>query len=221
MKKKCPQCKLVNYPTAPECMRCGSALRRISAEQEPQALRSRVLRRCAVLAMVSVAAIASFYVSLIFSAKELSFEQRNTVRNAIEVIDRSGFSREAFMLRRVAVFRSTDNWLNASVAKENAFAATNFPFQIVTVYSDYFTYPLDDVEQAAILLHEAKHLQGADEKDAYEFVWRNREKLGWTGEKYAASTVWNEIRNQTRDYVPGLFVCDVNNFGDCTEPYRP
>lgn len=139
------------------------------------------------------------------------------VGDSIDVLEKRGFTNEAFMLRRLAVFRSSDNWLNASVEKENAFAATNFPFEIVTIYPDFFTRTANDIERAAILLHEAKHLQGADEKEAYEFVWRNRKKIGWTNEKYGSSTFWGEIRKQTKDFVPALFVCDVNAFSDCTE----
>jgi len=162
--------------------------------------------------------LAGFYISLVFSAEPPSFDQRQSIAAAINILDSKGFTSEAMILRRLAVFRSSDNWLNASVAKENAFAATNFPFEIVTVYPDFFAYPADDLERAAILLHEAKHLQGADEKEAYEFVWKNRQKLGWTSDIYSGSDTWNEVRKQTRDYVPHLFVCNVNPFGDCTEP---
>jgi hypothetical protein len=70
----------------------------------------------------------------------------------------------------VAVFRANDNWLNASVEKENAYAATNYPFEIVTIYPDFFRFTVDDTERAAILLHEAQHLKGKDEKESYEFV---------------------------------------------------
>ena len=87
----------------------------------------------------------------------------------------------------------------------------------MTLYEDFFTYPVDEVERAAILLHEAKHLQGQDEKEAYEFMWKNRKKLGWISEKYQRSIIWQGVRKQTREYAPNLFVCDVNPFGDCTE----
>jgi hypothetical protein len=161
--------------------------------------------------------LAGFYVSLVFSAASLSYEQRKTVERSVQILEEKGFSDEAFMLKRLAVFRSNDNWLNASVAKESAFAATNFPFEIVTIYPEFFTYPIDETERAAILLHEAKHLQGADEKEAYEFVWRNRKKLGYVAEIYNGSAVFIEIRKQTREFAPNLFVCDANPSGDCTE----
>ena len=218
MKKKCPQCKLVNYPTAQACIRCGSALLRIDYEPpiERQAP-SKLGRRIVVFLLVCGAAVMGFYLSLIFSAAPLDHEQKKTVYAAIDLLESKGFSKEVFLLRRLAAYRAEDNWLNASVEKENAFAATNFPFEIVTTYPDFFLLPTDDVERAAILLHEAKHLEGADEKEAYEFVWRNRQKLGWTSENYANSEIWSQVRKQTRDHVPGLFVCEINTFGDCTE----
>jgi hypothetical protein len=103
------------------------------------------------------------------------------------------------------------------VAKESAYAATNFPFEILTLYRDFFTYPADDTERAAILLHEAKHLAGKNEHDAYEYVWKHRKQLGWTSDKYYTSPVWQGIRKQTKDNVPLLFVCDFNEGGDCTQ----
>ncbi|NOT47807.1 MAG: hypothetical protein HOP17_08665 [Acidobacteria bacterium] len=220
MKKKCLQCRLVNYPTANECVRCGSMLT-IEFEKVASSFAQKLIGRAIFFLFVCFAAIAGFYASLVFSSKAMTYEQKRTIGESTDLLRSRGFTTEALILAHLATFRSTDNWLNASVVKENAFAAANFPLGIVTIYSDFFTYPADEVERAAILLHEAKHLQGADEKEAYEFVWRNRDKLGWTSEKYSESVVWNEIRKQTRDYVPGLFVCDVNPAGDCTESRVP
>ncbi len=217
MKKKCPRCNLVNYQTASECARCGSALLDGAADEAREKRGPNLLRRAVVCLIVLFAALGGFYASMVFSAKGLGYDEKRSIYGCIQILERQGFADEAFLLRRLAVFRSTDNWLNSSVVKENAFAATNFPFGIVTVYSDFFTYPVDDVERAAILLHEAKHMQGADEPEAYEFVWRNRKKLGWTTEIYSNSTVFLEIRKQTKEYAPGVFVCDVNPNGDCTE----
>ncbi|MEO6654487.1 MAG: hypothetical protein ABIO36_00240 [Pyrinomonadaceae bacterium] len=151
------------------------------------------------------------------SAKSLTIAEKATVRSAIKVLREKGFSRDAAILDNFTVFRSNDNWLNASVAKENAYAATNFPFEIMTLYPDFFTYPVDDTERAAILLHEARHLAGKNEHDAYEFVWKNRKPLGWTREKYAATVVWQNVRKQTKDNAPDVFVCAGTEFGDCTE----
>lgn len=179
-------------------------------------LKSGFAKRTGVFIFACGFSLAGFYASLALSARPITNENESTVEAAVQVLADKGFTREVRVLRYLTMFRSTDNWLNASIEKENAYAATNFPFEIMTLYPDFFTIPLDDTERAAILLHEAQHLQGKDEKEAYEFVWKNRKRLGWTIEKYAGSTVWQNVRRQTREYSPGLFVCDFNEFGDCT-----
>ncbi len=133
------------------------------------------------------------------------------------ILQKKGFDDEVFFLDKLAVFRSNDNWLNASIDKENAYAATNFPFEIMTLYPDFYNYTVDDTERAAVLLHEAKHLQGMDEREAYDFVWKNRKKLGWISAIYRNSTVWNGVRKQTMEYSPQLFVCDEKPWRDCSE----
>lgn len=218
MNKKCTNCRLVNYPDAVKCLRCESVLVETTTVAGRRSSRmTRILVRAAICLVVCVAMIFGFYLSLIGSAKSLTLEEKQVVRAAIAVLEERGFATEALFLSKFTAYRRTDNWLNASVAKENAFAATNFPFEIMTLYPDFFTYPTDDTERAAILLHEARHLQGSDEKEAYEFVWKNRAKLGWTMGKYSRSQVWKNIRYQTREYAPHLFVCDLNDFYDCTE----
>jgi len=176
----------------------------------------RLGRRLLIFFAVCVGAVGIFYASLIMTASSLSADEVEKVKNATLYLEKHGFINEAYLLRDVATYRSNDNWLNASVPKENAFAATNYPFAIITLYPDYFTYPKDDVERSAILLHEARHLIGYGEEEAYEFVWRNKKYLGWTEEKYGQSVVWQNIRKQTREYAPNLFVCDFNPFRDCT-----
>lgn len=176
----------------------------------------RVLSRLLIFAAVCAVAVGLFYSSLIFTASPLSVNEHANVDSAIFYLEKRGFINEAFLLKDIATFRNNDNWLNASVPKENAFAATNYPFAIVTLYPDFFTYPADDVERAAILLHEARHLKGYGEEEAYEFVWRNRQYLGWTAERYADSPVWQNIRKQTVEFAPNLFVCEFNPGRDCT-----
>ena len=173
--------------------------------------------RIAICFAVCVAMLLGFYLSLTASAKGLSPEEGHQVRKAIAVLNERGFSDEIFILAHFSVFRSEDNWLNASVAKENAYAAANFPFEIITLYSDFFTYPIDDTERAAILLHESRHLRGEDEHDAYKYVWTHRDQLGWTRQKYFTSDVWRNIRSQTMDNVPELFTCPGKELSDCTE----
>jgi hypothetical protein len=87
----------------------------------------------------------------------------------------------------------------------------------MTLYPQFFSDTTDDLERAAILLHEAKHLEGKGENAAYEFVWINRKRLGWTSKKYGGSEVWLNVRGQTKEYAPGLFICETSEFGDCTE----
>jgi hypothetical protein len=218
MNKKCEQCSLINYLSAQNCVRCGAVLgesENISSNRG--FLKSRLLKRVVVCIAVVIGVLFAFYCSLVLSADSLRPPERAVVSSAIAHLEASGFNDEVFLLRHLTVFRANDNWLNASVEKENAYAATNFPFEIVTVYPDFFTYPLDDTERATILLHEAKHLQGMDEKQAYEFVWRNRKRLGWTSEKYGRSVIWRETRKLTKEYSPTMFVCDFNEFGDCTQ----
>ena len=45
---------------------------------------------------------------------------------------------------------------------------------------------MDDTERAAILLHESYHLFGSGEATALEGVWRDKQRLGWTADKYGA-----------------------------------
>ena len=218
MNKKCPSCNLVNFANIDKCARCGRVLLEVSSEgAKAKTRKPRILKRVIACVAVLLVVLFGFYLSLLFTSQSLNYDERTKVKSAIAVLDEKGFSTETFLLRYVTSFRANDNWLNASTREENAFAATNYPFEIMTVYPDFFQYPADDVERAAVLLHEAQHLQGADEKEAYEFVWKNRKQLGWTKDKYWNSNVWKNVRRQTKEVCPHLFVCDINEFGDCTE----
>ena len=219
MTKKCVECRLVNFPTATECERCGGEVRiENSPAKRVESFASKVTKRALICVLVLLIVLAGFYLSLIGSARSLSYDDKQTVRRAIAVLREKRFTDEVFYLENLAAFRGSDNWLNASVAKENAYAATNFPFEVITLYSDFFSYPIDDTERAAVLLHEARHLTGADEREAYEFVWKHRAQLGWTFTEYAESPVWHNIRRQTKDNVPELFTCTDLAYFDCTEP---
>lgn len=218
MNRKCPKCGLVNYLTSQTCVRCGNAIDETENISSNRGFNKSVIaKRASVCLAVLLTTVLGFYTSLIVSADRLGSEEAFRVKTAIEILEQKGFTDEVFLLRHIAVFRGNDNWLNASVEKENAYAATNFPFEIVTLYPDFFTYPADDTERAAILLHEAKHMQGKNEKEAYEYVWKNRNRLGWTADLYSRSVIWRETRKLTREYSPSLFVCDFNEYGDCTE----
>ncbi len=197
------------------CAACGGEL-----TDPAKSMFSKVFTRISTLLLVCVAALAGFYASLIYSAAPLTVEEQNKVISAIELLEAQGFKDEVFLLRNIAAFRSNDNWLNASVEKENAYAATNFPFGIVTLYPDFFEQTSNNVERAAVLLHEAKHIHGDDEKAAYEFVWKNRKKLGWDGEQFSRSEIWQNVRRQTTEYSPNLFICELNIANDCTDRPR-
>lgn len=221
MKKRCPNCRLVNFPNSTECVRCRFDLIEVSTLQPDGArqslLKSNLVRRAVICVAVCIFTLLGFYFSMLLTSASLKYEDKQQVRSAIAVLDAKGFESEVFLLKYLTSFRSNDNWLNASTKEENAYAATNFPFEIMTIYPDFTNYSIDDVERAAILLHEAQHLKGADEKEAYEFVWRSRKRLGWTKEHYRHSIIWQNVRKQTREYAPNLFVCDANEGGDCTE----
>lgn len=221
MKKKCPNCNLVNFSSFDKCRRCESELIEIPlvevSTREAPFYRRRLFVSLTSIAGATIVGLLGLYMSLLLSAEKLPYEQREAIDRSILILEDKGFSGDVAMLRYLTAYRATDNWLNASTREENAYAATNFPFEVMTIYPDFFTYPKDDLERAAILLHEAQHLKGADEKEAYEFVWRNRKKLGWTKETYGNSVVWRNVRRQTKEYAPNLFICEGPELNDCTE----
>lgn len=222
MNKKCPQCNLINFAGAEKCRRCELDLikfkpAQIKVENKKTSLAAKIFRRALICVAVCFAALLVFYLSLIMSAKRLSYQEKKRIESAIAVLEQKEFSKEAFFLRYLTAYRAEDNWLNASTRLENAYAATNFPFEIMTIYPDFFAYSTDDTDSAAILLHEAQHLFGKDEKEAYEFVWKNRRKLGWTHETHTNSKVWENTRRQTMEACPELFRCDWKPGNDCTE----
>ena len=221
MKKTCPNCQLVNFATAENCLRCQQTLREVSGFDsrgwKKSFFSSKVsIRIGGVLAAVLIV-LSGFYITLLTSAERLDYQQRKEIDSAVLILDEKGFAREVFLLRYLTAYRATDNWLNASTREENAYAATNFPFEIMTVYPDFYNYPKDDLERAAILLHEAQHLKGGDEREAYKYVWEHRKQLGWTKEAYGNSLVWRNVRKQTSEIAPELFVCNTNEYYDCTE----
>ena len=218
MKKKCPNCQLVNFSHSEECVGCLFNLIEVSSFAENQktgaSSKLRILRRAIICATVCFTVLLGFYLSLLLTSASLSYDEKKQIEKAVKVLDEKGFSKEVFLLQYLTKFRANDHWLNASTKFENAYAATNFPVEIMTVYPEFFTATVDDTERAAILLHEARHLKGADEKEAYEFVWRNRKKLGWTKDAYGNSMIWRNVRNQTKEYAPNLFICALNEAGD-------
>lgn len=180
--------------------------------------RSRSWRSLLITNLIIAAlTVIGFYFSLLATSQPVSSTDMETVNRAIDVLAAKGFDREVFLLRHTVTYRSTDHWLNRVIFKENAFAATNFPFQMITLYPDFYRKANDDTERAMVLLHEAQHLQGADEQHAYAYVWKNRAKLGWTGQLYGSTPTYMDVSGLTRENAPELFVCTLKPDSDCTE----
>jgi hypothetical protein len=168
-------------------------------------------------ATASVLAIVVLYLSLVTTSQPVMDYERPNIERAISVLAEKGFEREVFLLRNTTTFRRSDHWLNGLIFSERAYAATNFPFQIVTVYADFYVKAADDTERAMILLHEARHLMGEGEPEAYAYVWQNRERLGWTLLTHGTTPVFVTIEQQTRETAPELFECTDRLWNDCTE----
>lgn len=237
---KCAGCGLVNFASASGCKRCGASLGGFDAARpEPRAPERQgepfaepledfedfeevkpkrgLLTRVAWVVTVTCAVIVSWHASLLLTSDAADMNQRLQVRGAVEQIEKSGFTREAFLLRRLTCFRTTDNWWNRWNGHGEAYAATNFPFEIVTLYPEFFKYPTDDTERAVILLHEARHLSGAGEREAFASVWRDKARLGWTRDRYSQTRVWKNVAEFTQRYAPELFTCGRDGKQDCTE----
>lgn len=195
-----------------ESIRSSSLKRRLNSYRE-RSFGSLVLSST----LASIAAVGVFYFSLVATSAPVQPREMVSVERAIDILDAKGFDREVFLLRHTATFRSSDNWLNRLIFQENSYAATNSPFQIITLHSDFYTKAEDDTERAMILLHEVQHLQMKGEADAYTFVWQNRERLGWTQLSHGTTPTYITIADQTRENSPELFTCTSKVWNDCTE----
>jgi hypothetical protein len=218
---KCSSCGLVNFASSVSCRRCGRYLPSDGGGREPADVVShggRTLGQWLLwTAGVVVTVVVLAYASLLVTSDGMTREQRESVDDAIAVIEEAGFSKEAFALRHFVSYRSTDNWWNRYVGHHPAFAATNFPFGIVTVYPAFFRFPVDDVERAAILLHESHHVRGADEETALRRVWLEKERLGWNAVDYGTTRVWKNTREWTVAGAPLLFKCGLDGKADCLD----
>jgi len=174
-------------------------------------------RRLAWIVGATLSVLIVAYFSLLMSSDDLQLEQRQTVTSAIAVLREKGFERQAFVLGNLVKYRGTDNWWNGYIGHHDAYAATNFPFEVVTLYPEFFSTAVDDTERAAILLHESYHLLGSGEETALEGVWREKQKLGWTADKYSQTKVWINTRDLTAAGVPKLFQCGTDEHSDCME----
>ena len=219
--RKCASCGLVNARSDETCRRCGKALgteaaKSVIANETLLRPKKRSLwKRVSWVVGTSGVLLIVFYASLLVSSDSLKADQQKHVQNAIYLIRKQGFTREAFVLNRLASFRATDNWLNKYVGHHDAYAATNFPFEIVTLYPEFFEVPVDDCERAAVLLHEARHLLGDQEDAALERTWKSKRQLGWTSEKYGQTKVWDATMRLTKTRFPYMFECGGSGESDC------
>ena len=215
-RNKCARCALINLRSDQNCRRCGASLVATVANEPSDAPRRSVLRRLIWIASTTFVILFAWYLSLLVSSEGLSLERRKILEDAILVLDGKGFGKEAFVLRNLVTYRGTDNWWNRYVGHHDAYAATNFPFEIVTLYPEFFDKTIDETERAAILLHEANHLFGSGEDSTLERVWRDKQHIGWTADKYGTtSEAWNNTRQLTRNRVPELFRCGSDGQSDC------
>jgi len=221
-RQKCPECGLVNIGPDESCRRCGASL--VTEQSSPQVVKPETVsepakrsiwKRLIWIGGATVVALIILYASLVLSSDGLQADQRQKVTSAIAVLEQQGFSREAFVLTHLTTFRATDNWLNAYVGHRDAYAATNFPFEVVTVYPDFFELPIDDRERAAVLLHEARHLFGDGEDAALQTTWKAKSQLGWTADKYKRTRVWDATEHLTRENFPYIFQCGPDSQSDC------
>jgi hypothetical protein len=217
--RKCDQCSLVNFVGAEKCRRCGALLteRSSTAYESPAGpVKGRGIgRRLVWLAAVTVVLIFIWSRSLLLTSDAIAASQRQVVMRAIALLERAGFAREVMVLRHFANYRATDNWWNIYLGHPDAYAATNFPLGVVTLYPPFFTAAVDDIERAAILLHEAQHLLGAGEEAALDSVWRAKQRLGWTAAEYGETKVWKNTKEWTAAGVPALFQCGPDRQADC------
>ena len=220
-RRKCAQCGLVNFAVNETCRRCGAALTAADLMEQEQAIaiepveKRGVRRRVLWLIGVTWTIVFVWSRSLVFTSDALELNQRQVVRQAIAILEHAGFSKEVFVLRQLTNYRATDSWWNQYQGHREAYAATNFPLEIVTLYPAFFEVAVDDTERAVILLHESQHLFGFGEEAALERVWHEKQRLGWTAESYVQTRVWRNVREWTGASIPTLFQCGADGHSDC------
>jgi len=223
-RQKCANCGLVNTGSDELCRRCGSPLTGedpteqqtdLEAAEETSPPKRGFLKRLTWIGGATLIILLICYMSLLISSDGLQPDQREEVQKAIAVLEQHGFNREVFILRHLSVFRGTDSWWNRYVGHRDAYAATNFPFEVVTLYPEFFTVPVDDNERAAVLLHESCHLMGSGEEAALGATWRNKRQLGWTLDRYKQTRLWNATEQLTKAQFPYMFKCGPDGQSDC------
>ena len=61
------------------------------------------------------------------------------------------------------------------------------------------------------------HLFGAGEEAALRRVWFDKQRLGWTADRYSQTRVWKNTKEWTEGTVPALFRCGPGKRSDCLE----
>jgi len=222
-RRKCPKCGLVNATSDEVCRRCGAPLwddgpseGTTAVSPEPTSVPRRTfLRRVVWIFATTAMLLIIWYVSLLVSSDGLQPDQRAKVEAGITFLEQHGFDREVFVLRHLTTFRSSDSWWNRYLGHRDAYAATNFPFEIVTLYPEFFEVPVDDCERAAVLLHESRHLLGDGEEAALMTTWKNKRRLGWTSDRYRQTRVWDATERLTKAQFPYMFQCGSDSQSDC------
>jgi hypothetical protein len=184
---------------------------------EPQPRKRGLGRRLGWIFGTTLLVLFVWYTSLLITSNDLGFDRRLTVQRAVGILSQKGFSREAFILSHLTSYRATDNWWNSYLGHREAYAATNFPLEVVTLYPEFFEATADDNERAVILLHESYHLLGSGEAAALEGVWREKQRIGWTAERYGETKVWKNTKELTMVLAPHLFSCGSDGKADCLQ----
>jgi hypothetical protein len=216
--RKCPYCGLVNFADSTQCRRCSSELFDsrpvVAPPPRPEVLEATSLRVLPIAALL-VALFCGAWASLVLTSSGLDAEERAMVDRAIAVLRGHGFNKEVFLLDHVASFRTTDNWWNRYVGHRDAYASTNFPFEVMTLYPHFFEQTTDDVERAIILLHEGQHLIGKGERTALERVWKAKSRVGWTSASYGNTRVWRSTKELTLAEFPEFLACGFDGASEC------
>ncbi len=153
-RRKCLQCGLVNLAADETCRRCGASLieeQSAAIREEQMAVepaeetvpRRSIVQRLAWILGTTLILVFAAYMSLLLTSEDLPIDQRHTVKNAIAILRQKGFERQAFVLDNLVKYRSTDSWWNRYVGHHDAYAATNFPFEVVTEAPKLFTCGTD------------------------------------------------------------------------------
>src|ERR1041384_5935037 len=100
MSNKCQKCGLVNFPSAEICGRCKSRLAEsVNIRSNGPFSKFKILKRVGIFVFASLFALGGFYISLLVSAKPITYDQRKFVDQAVAVLDEKGFSKETWYLK--------------------------------------------------------------------------------------------------------------------------